>query len=148
MSEDEKVSATGKRIGRVAREYATQQAKEAAQKKEQEMTEPTTTGSGPAIPPRGTPIIEVTDIGKSYGRVIALRDVTTSVKAGEVTCVLGDNGAGKSTFIKILAGAHQHTQGIVYAGWNPDWFKFFVGALLLGVILLNAGVRRWQEARA
>lgn len=40
------------------------------------------------------------------------------------------------------------TQGIVYAGWNPDWFKFFVGALLLGVILLNASVRRWQAARA
>jgi simple sugar transport system permease protein len=39
------------------------------------------------------------------------------------------------------------TQGIIYAGWNPDWFKFFVGALLLGVILLNAGVRRWQAAR-
>jgi len=36
------------------------------------------------------------------------------------------------------------TQGIIYAGWDPDWFKFFVGALLLGVILLNAGVRRWQ----
>ena len=31
------------------------------------------TGSGPAIPPRGTPIIEVTDIGKRYGSVIALR---------------------------------------------------------------------------
>ncbi len=28
-------------------------------------------------------------------------------------------------------------QGIVYAGWNPDWFKFFLGALLLGAILLN-----------
>jgi simple sugar transport system permease protein len=40
------------------------------------------------------------------------------------------------------------TQGIVYAGWNPDWFKFFVGALLLAVILLNAGIRRWQAARA
>jgi len=39
------------------------------------------------------------------------------------------------------------TQGIVYAGWNPDWFKFFVGALLLGVILLNAGVRRWQAGQ-
>ncbi|HSV01902.1 MAG TPA: ABC transporter permease [Phenylobacterium sp.] len=39
------------------------------------------------------------------------------------------------------------TQGIVYAGWNPDWFKFFVGALLLIVILLNAGVRRWQALR-
>ena len=43
--------------------------------------------------------------------MIALRDVTTSVNAGEVTCVLGDNGAGKSTFIKILAGAHAHTSG-------------------------------------
>ena len=42
--------------------------------------------------------------------VIALRDVTTTVNAGEVTCVLGDNGAGKSTFIKILAGAHAHTE--------------------------------------
>jgi simple sugar transport system permease protein len=34
------------------------------------------------------------------------------------------------------------TQGIVYAGWNPDWFKFFFGALLLGAILLNNYVRR------
>ncbi len=64
-----------------------------------------------ALPPVGTPVIEVRDIGKSYGSVIALRDVTTSVRAGEVTCVLGDNGAGKSTFIKILAGAHEHTSG-------------------------------------
>ena len=32
-------------------------------------------------------------------------------------------------------------QGIVYAGWNPDWFKFFLGALLLGAILLNVWVR-------
>ena len=63
----------------------------------------------PELPPPGTAIIEVRDIGKSYGSVIALRDVTTSVRAGEVTCVLGDNGAGKSTFIKILAGAHEHS---------------------------------------
>ncbi len=33
-------------------------------------------------------------------------------------------------------------QGIVYAGWNPDWFFFFLGALLLGAILLNSWVRR------
>jgi simple sugar transport system ATP-binding protein len=62
-------------------------------------------------PSPGTPIVEVVDIGKRYGSVIALREVTTSVKAGEVTCVLGDNGAGKSTFIKILAGAHEHDEG-------------------------------------
>ena len=57
------------------------------------------------------PLIEVRDIGKSYGNVIALREVSTSVVPGKVTCVLGDNGAGKSTFIKILAGAHEHTSG-------------------------------------
>ncbi|MFE3225461.1 ATP-binding cassette domain-containing protein [Nocardia sp. NPDC059228] len=57
------------------------------------------------------PLIETAGIGKSYGGVVALRDVSTVVKAGEVTCVLGDNGAGKSTLIKILAGVHQHDTG-------------------------------------
>jgi len=37
-------------------------------------------------------------------------------------------------------------QGIVYAGWNPDWFYFFLGALLLGAILLNGWVRQRAEA--
>src|SRR6185437_11308057 len=37
-------------------------------------------------------------------------------------------------------------QGIVYAGWNPDWFTFFLGALLLGAILLNTYIRRRAEA--
>jgi simple sugar transport system permease protein len=37
------------------------------------------------------------------------------------------------------------TQGIVYAGWNPDWFKFFLGAMLLGATLLNSWVRRRAE---
>jgi simple sugar transport system permease protein len=37
-------------------------------------------------------------------------------------------------------------QGIVYAGWNPDWFTFFVGLLLLGAILLNTYIRRRAEA--
>ncbi len=74
-------------------------------------THATPASNSPELPPPGTPIIEVEGLGKSYGSVIALRDITTSVKAGEVTCVLGDNGAGKSTFIKILAGAHEHTSG-------------------------------------
>jgi ABC-type sugar transport system ATPase subunit len=58
-----------------------------------------------------SPLIEVREIGKTYGSVIALSDVSTVVNAGEVTCVLGDNGAGKSTLIKILAGVHQHDRG-------------------------------------
>jgi simple sugar transport system ATP-binding protein len=88
---------------------------------------------GPPLPPPGTPLIEVTDIGKSYGSVIALRDVTTTVKAGEVTCVLGDNGAGKSTFIKILAGAHAHTSGDFVVDGAKRSFSSPREALALGI---------------
>ena len=39
-------------------------------------------------------LIELENVGKFYGNIIALQGVTTTVNAGEVTCVLGDNGAG------------------------------------------------------
>jgi simple sugar transport system ATP-binding protein len=89
--------------------------------------------TGHELPPPGTAIIEVTDIGKSYGSVIALRDVTTQVKAGEVTCVLGDNGAGKSTFIKILAGAHTHSSGDFVVDGESRRFSSPREALALGI---------------
>jgi simple sugar transport system permease protein len=50
-------------------------------------------------------------------------------------------GSGIGAFIFGMTN-----QGIIYAGWNPDWFKFFVGALLLGAILLNTYIRRRAEA--
>jgi simple sugar transport system ATP-binding protein len=56
-------------------------------------------------------LIELDNVSKYFGNVIALVGVTTSVRAGEVTCVLGDNGAGKSTFIKILSGVFPHDTG-------------------------------------
>jgi simple sugar transport system ATP-binding protein len=59
------------------------------------------------------PIIEMTDISKSYGHLRALEGVSVSVRAGEVTCVLGDNGAGKSTLIKIMGGLHQADSGLI-----------------------------------
>jgi simple sugar transport system ATP-binding protein len=65
------------------------------------------------------PVLEVRDIGKRYGNVIALRGVSAQVAAGSVTCVLGDNGAGKSTFIKILAGVHQHDDGELHIDGKP-----------------------------
>ena len=58
-----------------------------------------------------TELLELQRVSKFFGNIIALQNITTSVKAGEVTCVLGDNGAGKSTFIKILAGVHHHDDG-------------------------------------
>ncbi|WP_250008491.1 ATP-binding cassette domain-containing protein [Actinoplanes sp. M2I2] len=60
---------------------------------------------------RGEPLIEMDDVGKSYGAIRALRGINLRVNAGEVTCVLGDNGAGKSTLIKIMSGLHPHNDG-------------------------------------
>ncbi len=56
-------------------------------------------------------LLEADAISKYYGNIVALKDVSTHVDAGEVTCILGDNGAGKSSFIKILSGSHRHDAG-------------------------------------
>jgi simple sugar transport system ATP-binding protein len=56
-------------------------------------------------------LLEAEGISKLYGNVVALKDVSTHVNAGQVTCILGDNGAGKSSFIKILSGVHQPDDG-------------------------------------
>ena len=79
------------------------------------------------------PILEVRDIGKTYGSILALQGVSASVGAGEVLCVLGDNGAGKSTLIKILSGAHAHTQGMLLAHGVERTFGSPREALDLGI---------------
>ncbi len=60
------------------------------------------------------PLLEVRDVTKLFGSVIALNHVSASVNRGEVTCLLGDNGAGKSTLIKILSGVYRQTEGEYY----------------------------------
>jgi simple sugar transport system ATP-binding protein len=56
-------------------------------------------------------LLQADGISKYYGNVVALKDISVHVNAGEVTCILGDNGAGKSSFIKILSGVHQPDEG-------------------------------------
>lgn len=58
-----------------------------------------------------TPIVEVRDVFKYFGGVIALNGVSMTLMPNEVMCLLGDNGAGKSTLIKILSGVHQPDSG-------------------------------------
>ena len=131
--------------------------------------------TSPELPPAGTTLVELRDIGKRYGNIIALRGVSTSVRAAEVTCVLGDNGAGKSTFIKIIAGAHDHSDGVmtvdgvrrrfssprdaldagiatVYqdlavVALMPIWRNFFLGSELRRGPLLDVGRMRAISGR-
>lgn len=65
----------------------------------------------------GLPAIELRQVSKRFGSVIALHDIDMKVYSGEVHCLLGDNGAGKSTLIKLLSGVYQPSQGkILVAG--------------------------------
>ncbi|MDF1776290.1 MAG: ATP-binding cassette domain-containing protein [Rhizobiaceae bacterium] len=59
------------------------------------------------------PIIRMENIEKHFGSVIALAGVTLEVFPGECHCLLGDNGAGKSTFIKTMSGVHKPTAGTI-----------------------------------
>src|SRR5260370_7704178 len=67
------------------------------------------------------PLLEISNIRKSFGRVHSLRGIDLDIRAGEVLGLLGDNGAGKSTLIKILAGVHQPTSGSLK--WCGDPFS-------------------------
>jgi len=59
------------------------------------------------------PIVHMENIEKHFGAVIALAGVSFDVTAGECHCLLGDNGAGKSTFIKTMSGVHKPTKGSI-----------------------------------
>lgn len=74
------------------------------------MTEGTNKDSASA---NAAPIIEMKDIEKHFGNIIALAGVSFDLRPGECHCLLGDNGAGKSTFIKTMSGVHQPTKGTI-----------------------------------
>ena len=68
------------------------------------------------------PIIQMKEIQKHFGSVIALAGVSVDVFPGECHCLLGDNGAGKSTFIKTMSGVHKPTSGeIIFEGRPLDF---------------------------
>ena len=79
------------------------------------------------------PLLEIQNISKTFGSVIALAEISTTVQAGQVTCVLGDNGAGKSTFIKTLAGVHQPDGGQLLVDGEPVRFTSPRDALDAGI---------------
>ena len=78
-------------------------------------------------------ILELENVSKFFGSVIALKDVTLRLRRGEVHCLLGDNGAGKSTLIKTLAGVHQPTSGTYRVDGEPVVFRSPRDALDRGI---------------
>ncbi|GGF74114.1 ABC transporter ATP-binding protein [Paracoccus acridae] len=59
------------------------------------------------------PILKLRGVSKQFGAVQALEDIELDVYPGEVVALVGDNGAGKSTLVKVLAGVHQPSSGMI-----------------------------------
>jgi len=81
----------------------------------------------------GEVFLELKEIKKSFGGVHALKGVNLTVKKGEVHCLAGENGCGKSTLIKVISGVHAADEGEVYIDGNL--LKGFgpIDAIRLGV---------------
>ncbi|SDU72823.1 sugar ABC transporter ATP-binding protein [Gordonia westfalica] len=68
-------------------------------------------------------VVTLEAVGKTFGPVTALADVSFDIRAGEIHALMGENGAGKSTLIKVLAGIHQHSSGEVRVDDRAVRFK-------------------------
>ncbi|TMV57877.1 sugar ABC transporter ATP-binding protein [Thioclava sp. BHET1] len=80
-----------------------------------------------------TPILQMRDIKKHFGNVIALAGVSFDIRPGECHCLLGDNGAGKSTFIKTMSGVHKPTAGEILFDGKPMNFASPRDAMEAGI---------------
>ena len=98
----------------------------------------------------GTPVIQTRDLTKSYGGVAAVRGLNLSVEPNRITAFLGQNGAGKSTTIKMLLGMVRPSCGdgtvlgkritdakencemrrsVAYVAENKPLYGYFVGLI-------------------
>jgi simple sugar transport system ATP-binding protein len=81
----------------------------------------------------GQDAIRVEHIGKSFGAVTALLDVSMRLGQGEVLGLIGDNGAGKSTLIKILTGFQKPDRGEIFVDGEKVQFRSVDHARSLGI---------------
>ena len=83
--------------------------------------------------PVGPEALRAEHVQKSFGRIVALKDVNLKLHRGEVLGLLGDNGAGKSTLMKILTGYYQPSAGQLYFEGKPVHFRSVSHARSLGI---------------
>ena len=78
-------------------------------------------------------MIRCEKMNKWYGGIHALKDVSVDIKKGESVGLVGDNGAGKSTFIKILSGVHKQDSGSFYFDGKLTHIKNAKDSMRLGI---------------
>jgi ribose transport system ATP-binding protein len=84
-----------------------------------------------------SPLLELKNVSKSFGGVSALRDVDFTLARGEIHGLVGENGAGKSTMMKIIAGMHHDFQGQMLLDGHEVRFRNPHDSLALGIGMVH-----------
>ncbi|WGD37692.1 sugar ABC transporter ATP-binding protein [Lysinibacter sp. HNR] len=89
--------------------------------------------SSPTVSP---PALELREVAKSFGSVVALRSGNIVVDAGSIHALVGENGAGKSTLVKIVAGLYQRDEGVFRLSGRDASFKTTADSKAAGVAVI------------
>jgi rhamnose transport system ATP-binding protein len=84
-----------------------------------------------------TPLVAARGISKSFTSIEVLRDIDLDLRGGEIHALLGENGAGKSTFAKILAGVHRPSRGTLALNGVQVEVPNPIAAQRLGITLIH-----------
>ena len=79
----------------------------------------------------GGEVLVCEDLAKSYGERRLFRNVSLDIRKGEKVCIIGDNGIGKTTLLRILMGLEKSDTGYLKVGYNVDFGYYDQGQLLL-----------------
>lgn len=87
-------------------------------------------------PSQQTPVLELKGVSKSFGAVVALRNADLALYAGSIHALVGENGAGKSTVVKIMAGLYQRDSGTFAMDGEPVHFRNTAEAKAAGIAVI------------
>lgn len=85
----------------------------------------------------GTPVVELQHVTKCFAKVVANKDVSLTVNSGEVVALLGENGAGKSTIMKILYGLYGMDEGKILIRGEEVQIKTPADAMSRGIAMIQ-----------
>lgn len=88
-------------------------------------------------PPIATPFLSAAGLTRRFGPVLALDGVSINFHPGEIHGVIGENGAGKSTFLKLLVGLERPDAGTISVEGHPVTPRSAAEAARLGVVLIH-----------
>jgi ribose transport system ATP-binding protein len=90
-----------------------------------------------AVEPARNPVLRASGLSKQYGPVTVLSDITLDILPGEIHAIIGENGAGKSTFMRLLSGYAEPTGGSLSMGGGDVGFAKPEQAQNAGIVLVH-----------